>query len=75
MSSTVATNSTIRIGYTNADSTQRYATLSVNGIKYIVAFIPTGDDNTPGSAAVTVALNAGSVNTFVFEAYNGGWGE
>jgi len=74
VSTTITTRTTIRIGYTNADSTQRYATLTVNGIQYIVAFIPTVDDNTPGSASVTVQLNAGAVNTFVFEAYNGGWG-
>jgi hypothetical protein len=74
VSSTVTTSTTIRINYSNADSTQRYATMSVNGAKYIVAFIPTGDDNTPGTASVTVKLNAGAVNTFVFEAYNSGWG-
>jgi hypothetical protein len=75
VSSTATTQTTIRINYTNADSAQRYATLSVNGAKYIVAFIPTGDDNTPGTASVTVRLNQGTANTFVFEAYNGGWGE
>ncbi|KAG9238050.1 glycoside hydrolase family 43 protein, partial [Amylocarpus encephaloides] len=74
VSSTVSTNTTIRINYTNADSTQRYATLSVNGARYIVAFIPTPDDNSPGTAAVTVRLEEGKANTFVFEAYNGGWG-
>lgn len=75
VSSTVTTNTTIRIGYTNADQSQRYAKVTVNGVSYTVAFIPTGDDNTPGTAAFTVPLNAGDNNVIVFEAYNGGWGE
>ncbi|KAH8669688.1 glycoside hydrolase family 43 protein [Tricladium varicosporioides] len=74
VSSTVDTRTTIRIHYTNADKTQRYAVVSVNGEKYNVAFIPTPDDNTPGTAALTVPLKKGAVNTIEFEAYNGGWG-
>lgn len=75
ISSTVSTTTTIRIHYTNADSTQRYATVTVNGVAHIVAFIPTGDDNTPGTATLTVPLTSGSSNKIVFSAYNGGWGE
>jgi hypothetical protein len=51
------------------------ANVVVNGVSYTVAFIPTPDDSTPGTAAVSVALKSGSDNTIVFEAYNGGWGE
>ncbi|TVY31533.1 hypothetical protein LSUB1_G008120, partial [Lachnellula subtilissima] len=74
ISSSVATTSTIRIHYTNADSSQRYASVVVNGVSHVVAFIPTPDDNTPGTATLTVPLNSGSANTIAFEAYNGGWG-
>ncbi|TVY80449.1 hypothetical protein LSUE1_G003570, partial [Lachnellula suecica] len=74
ISSTVSTTTTIRIHYTNADSTQRYATVVVNGVSNIVAFIPTPDDNTPGTATLTVPLKSGSANVIEFGAYNGGWG-
>lgn len=49
--------------------------MSVNGEKYNVAFIPTPDDNTPGTAALTIPLKKGAVNLIEFEAYNGGWGK
>ncbi|TVY52126.1 hypothetical protein LCER1_G005117 [Lachnellula cervina] len=73
ISSSVATTTTIRIHYTNADASQRYASVVVNGVRHVVAFIPTPDDNTPGTATLTVPLNSGSANTVEFEAYNGGW--
>ncbi|TVY28284.1 hypothetical protein LHYA1_G003266 [Lachnellula hyalina] len=73
ISSTVATTTTIRIHYTNADASQRFASVVVNGVSHVVAFIPTPDDNTPGTATLTVPLNSGSANTIAFEAYNGGW--
>ncbi|TVY18569.1 hypothetical protein LARI1_G004543 [Lachnellula arida] len=73
ISSSVATTTTIRIHYTNADATQRYASVVVNGVSHVVAFIPTPDDNTPGTATLTVPLESGSANTIEFEAYNGGW--
>lgn len=75
ISSSVATTTTIRIHYTNADASQRYASVVVNGVSHVVAFIPTPDDNTPGTATLTVPLNSGSANTVEFEAYNGGWGK
>lgn len=75
ISSSVSTTTTIRIHYTNADTTQRYANVVVNGVSHIVAFIPTPDDNTPGTATLTVPLNSGSANVIEFGAYNSGWGE
>ncbi|TAQ88162.1 hypothetical protein B7494_g3525 [Chlorociboria aeruginascens] len=73
ISSTVAATTTIRIHHTNADSTQRYANVVVNGVSNPVAFLPTGNDNTPGTSILTVPLKAGS-NVIEFEQYNGGWG-
>lgn len=75
ISSTVATTTTIRIHYTNGDSTQRYSNVVVNGQTYVVAFCPTGGDTTPGTSTLTVPLKSGSGNVIEFEAYNGGWGE
>jgi hypothetical protein len=75
VSSSASTLTTIRIHYTNADSTQRYANVVVNGVSHIVAFIPTPDDNTPGTATLNAQLNSGSSNVIEFGAYNGGWGE
>lgn len=74
ISSNSATTTTIRIHYTNGDSTQRYATVVVNGVSQVVAFVPTGSGSSVGSSTLTVALKAGSANVIEFEAYNGGWG-
>jgi hypothetical protein len=73
ISSTVSTTTTIRIHHLNGDSTQRYANVVVNGVSYVVAFLPT-IGGVPGTSALTVPLNAGSANKIVFGAYNGGWG-
>ncbi|KUJ09620.1 glycosyl hydrolase family 43 protein [Mollisia scopiformis] len=73
ISSTVATTTTIRIKYINGDSTQRYANVLVNGVAYVVAFLPT-TGSTPGTSTLTVPLKSGSGNVIEFEAYNGGWG-
>jgi hypothetical protein len=75
VSSTASTTTTIRIHHTNGDSTQRYASVIVNGRGYVVAFLPTGGDVNPGTSILTVPLNSGSSNTIEFEAYNGGWGK
>jgi hypothetical protein len=74
VSSTVATNSTIRIHYINGEKSQRFANVIVNGVPNVVAFLPTSG-TTPGASTLTVPLKAGSANTVSFEAYNGGWGE
>lgn len=58
----------------NGDSTQRYATVVVNGVAHIVAFLPTSG-GVPGTSVLTVPLSVGAGNRIVFEAYEGGWGE
>jgi hypothetical protein len=76
VSSSVATTTTIRIHHTNGDTTQRFASVIVNGVGHVVSFLPTpGGDITPGTSVLTVPLNAGSGNTIEFEGFNGGWGE
>jgi len=74
MSSSVATNSTIRIRYLNGDKSQRFANVVVNGVANVFAFLPTSG-TTPGTSALTVPSKAGSANMMRFEAYNGGWAE
>lgn len=74
ISSNSATTTTIRIHYTNGDSTQRYATVIVNGVSNVVAFVPTGGGSAVGTSILTVALKSGSSNVIEFEAYDSGWG-
>jgi hypothetical protein len=74
VTSDATTTTTLRIRYANADSTPRYATVTVNGVSHIVAFIPTGSDNTIFDSVLTTPLNEGS-NKIEFSTYNGGWGE
>lgn len=47
----------------------------LNGIDHIVAFVPTADDNTPGSSTLTVPLKDGATNVIEVFAYDDGWGE
>ncbi|QSZ32185.1 hypothetical protein DSL72_001756 [Monilinia vaccinii-corymbosi] len=74
VSSTADTQSTIRIHYTNGDLVQRYANVVVNGVSHVVAFLPTGDVNTPGRSVFTTALKSGTSNVIEFKSYNSGWG-
>jgi len=74
VSSSVATETTIRIQYVNGDKDQRFANVLVNGVASVVAFLPTSG-TTPGTSVLTVPLKAGSGNVVEFEAYNGGWGK
>lgn len=69
-----STTTTIRIRYANADSAPRYATVTVNGVGHIVAFIPTGSDNTIFDSVLTTPLIEGS-NAIEVSAYDGTWGE
>ncbi|EKD18875.1 uncharacterized protein L3040_005098 [Drepanopeziza brunnea f. sp. 'multigermtubi'] len=66
------TNSTIRVHYVNGDKTQRYATVVVNDVTTVMAFVPTSGGK-PMDSLLTVPLKAGK-NTVKFEAYEGGWG-
>jgi len=73
ISSVTTAGTTLRIHYTNGDSTQRYSTVLVNGVAHIVAFVPTVNDNTPGTSTLTVPLKSGSTNVIEFETFEGGW--
>ncbi|PQE29331.1 Glycosyl hydrolase family 43 protein [Rutstroemia sp. NJR-2017a WRK4] len=73
ISSSAATTTTLRIHHTNGDSTQRYANVIVNGVSNIVAFLPTTNDNTPGTSLLTTPLKSGTSNVIVFQSYNSGW--
>ncbi|KAI7786447.1 galactan 1 [Diaporthe eres] len=73
--SSAATTSTIRVKYQNGDSSQRYATVSCNGVSQKVAFLPTASGNgTPGSSVVNCALRSGSDNVVVISQTDGTYG-
>lgn len=72
--SNAATTSTVRIKYENGDSTQRYASVSCNGVSQKVAFLPTSDGQTPGSSVVQCGLTSGTSNTVVITQTDGTWG-
>ncbi|KAF2644322.1 galactan 1,3-beta-galactosidase [Massarina eburnea CBS 473.64] len=70
--SNVAARTTIRIKYLNGDSSQRFASVSVNGgTAQTIAFVPASGD--PNSSSLNVDLKAG-VNTVKISGVNGGWG-
>ncbi|KAI8629983.1 carbohydrate-binding module family 35 protein [Xylariaceae sp. FL1651] len=73
VSSSAATRTTVRIKYLNGDSSQRFATVSVNGAGQKIAFLPT-DSGTPGSSSLNVDLKSGAVNTVVITTTDGTWG-
>ncbi|CAI6341523.1 unnamed protein product [Periconia digitata] len=71
--SSATTRSTIRIKYLNGDSSQRFASVSVNGgPAQTIAFLPVSG-NEPSSSSLHVDLKAGA-NTITFSGVNGGWG-
>lgn len=72
--STASTKTTIRIKYANGDSTQRYATVSVNGEKHVLAFLPSEDGNTPSSSTLHADLESGDDNAITIGGYDGKWG-
>ncbi|KAK2756505.1 hypothetical protein FQN54_005398 [Arachnomyces sp. PD_36] len=73
ITSSETTKTTIRIKHLNGDSSQRYATVSVNGESQVVAFLPSSDGQTPASSSLHAELNAGSENTIVISAHEDGW--
>ena len=74
VSSNVATKTTIRVKYENGDSSQRFATVSCNGVGQTIAFLPTDNGYTPGSSSVHCNLNSGSSNTVVVTQTDGTYG-
>jgi len=71
VASSADTTTTIRIHHLNGDNTQRFANVVVNGVAYVVAFLPTGSD--VGTSVLTVPLKSGSSNVIEIKAYNSGW--
>lgn len=67
--------STKKIRYKYLTQETSYATVIVNGVSHIVAFVPTGSDNIVGSSTLTVPLKSGTTNVIEFESYEGGWGK
>ncbi|KAI1112338.1 carbohydrate-binding module family 35 protein [Nemania sp. NC0429] len=73
VSSGAATKSSVRIKYLNGDSSQRYATVTVNGAAQKLAFLPTAG-GTPGTSVLNVNLQSGATNTVVITTTDGTWG-
>ncbi|KAJ2977501.1 hypothetical protein NUW58_g7790 [Xylaria curta] len=73
VSSNAATRSSIRIKHLNGDSSQRFATVTVNGVSQKVAFLPT-PGGTPGSSVLNVDLKSGASNTVTITTTDGTWG-
>lgn len=60
--------------YTNGDTTQRIADVTVNGVTQRVAFVPSANGQITGVASITVNLNNGAANTLKIAGANGGYG-
>ncbi|RYC53758.1 hypothetical protein CHU98_g12451, partial [Xylaria longipes] len=73
VSSGAATRSSVRVKYVNGDSSQRFATVTVNGASQKLAFLPTVG-GTPGSSVLNVDLKSGAANTVVISTTDGTWG-
>jgi hypothetical protein len=74
ISSQSAGKTTVRIKYENGDSSQRFASVTVNGQAQTIAFLPTADGNTPGTSVLNAQLNSGSGNTISITTTDGSWG-
>jgi hypothetical protein len=72
VSSSAGGRTTLRIKHLNGNTSQRFATVTVNGVSQQVAFLPTDNGQAPGSSSVHVNLNAGSSNTIVVAAPSDG---
>lgn len=60
--------------YTNGDTTQRIADITVNGVTQKIAFVPTASGQITNVASITVNLNNGAANTLKIAGSNGGYG-
>jgi hypothetical protein len=74
ISSQATTRTTIRLKHVNGDTSQRYAKVTCNGVAQELAFLPTGDGNTPGSSSLNCDLVAGTGNTISISTEDGSWG-
>ncbi|OLN81133.1 hypothetical protein CCHL11_09529 [Colletotrichum chlorophyti] len=64
---------TVRVKHLNGDTSQRWATVTCNGVSQTVAFLPTADGNTPGSSSVFCDLVAGSGNKITIASSDSSW--
>lgn len=60
--------------YTNGDTTQRIADITVNGVTQRIAFVPTGGGQITGIASINANLNNGAANTLKVTGVNGAYG-
>lgn len=74
ISSDASTTTTIQVRYENGDSTQRYATVTVNGKSQILAFLPSDNGNTPATSVLNAQLESGDDNIITFSAYEEEYG-
>ncbi|KAE8168184.1 glycosyl hydrolase [Aspergillus tamarii] len=74
VASEVSTDTTIRVQYANGNNSQRYANVTVNGQSHVLAFLPSGNGNTPFTSTLHTTLEKGNANTITFSAYEEGWG-
>ncbi|KAJ5998165.1 hypothetical protein N7499_005456 [Penicillium canescens] len=74
ISSNDTSKTTVQVRYENGDTKQRYATVTVNGKSYVLAFIPSTNGNTPFSSTLNVELHAGDSNAITIRGYEEGWG-
>ncbi|KAJ0301245.1 hypothetical protein COL5a_007620 [Colletotrichum fioriniae] len=64
---------TVRVKHLNGDTSQRWGTVTCNGVSQTVGFLPTADGNTPGSSSVFCSLTAGSANTIKIASSDSSW--
>ncbi|UQC84676.1 galactan 1,3-beta-galactosidase [Colletotrichum lupini] len=64
---------TVRVKHLNGDTSQRWGTVTCNGVSQTVGFLPTSDGNTPGSSSVFCSLTAGSANTIKIASSDSSW--
>ncbi|OJZ81390.1 carbohydrate-binding module family 35 protein [Aspergillus luchuensis CBS 106.47] len=74
ISSDASATTTIQVRYENGDSTQRYATVTVNGKSQILAFLPSDNGNTPATSVLNAQLESGDDNIITFSAYEEEYG-
>ncbi|KAI1438355.1 carbohydrate-binding module family 35 protein [Xylaria sp. CBS 124048] len=73
VSSEVAARTSVRIKYLNGDSTQRFASVDVNGVRQTIAFLPT-TGGSPGSSVLNADLVGGRGNRVVITTTDGSYG-
>jgi hypothetical protein len=65
------TRSTMRIIYTNEDSSERFARVTTNNVTRLISFLPTGGEGELGSASVHADLRFWLSNPIIIEGVDG----